>query len=302
MSIPHTPTKNGTKKKSPIHYGSDSALYVLESQESVVDHSITKRCKRRLNDPSNTADITLSDLMTRMDEIKKQQDAKFASLESSIIALSTQNDEIKDSMIHLSAKYDDVLSNIETLQKENCFFKTHVKTLEAKLEQFEKNARSTTVELRNVPVSESEDKAKLVELAKNMGTVISVPIQDSDIRDVFRMKQKDRETSPIVLDFTSTIKKENFIRATRTYNKENSVHRLSTASLRINGPVKPVYVAESLTAAARRLHYLARVFAKDYHYEHCWTSFGKVYLKRKSNEPRVCITCEEDIGKLKRSI
>lgn len=301
MSTPRTPSKGITKITPLTHYGSDSALYTLESQENI-DHNITKRCKRRLNDPSNTPDITLLDLMTRMDDIMKQQDARFASLESSINSLSSQSEEIKDTVIHLSEKYDDVLRNLNKLEQENNFFKNRIKTLETKVDQLEKNARSTTVEFRNVPETESENKENLLELTKKIGTAINVPIQDSDIRDVFRMKLKNKPTGPIIVDFTSTLKREKIIRATRTYNKANSEQRLSTTTLKMDGPTKPIYVAESLTATARRLHYLARVFAKNHNYENCWTSFGKVYLKRNQNGPRLLVSREEDIENLKKSI
>ncbi|CAG4993141.1 unnamed protein product [Parnassius apollo] len=168
--------------------------------------------------------------MVRLDEMNKFQDAKFASLESSMNALSKQNDEIKDTVIHLSAKYDDVLNNLKKLQQENDFFKNRIKTLEGKLEQFEKNARSTTVEIRNVPISESKGKENLIEFTKKFGTVINVPIQDSKIRDVFRMKLENKPNGPIIVDFTSTVKREKVIKATRTYNKMNTGQRLSTAS------------------------------------------------------------------------
>ncbi|CAB3223022.1 unnamed protein product [Arctia plantaginis] len=302
MSVKRTPPKSSSKLlTSPVHYGSDSAIYSLENQECA-DLNIAKRSKRRRNDPSSAADITLSDLMARMDEIKKQQDARFASLESSIIqSLSVQNEEMKESIMYLSSKYDDVLSNLKALQQENNYFKTQIKTLEAKLEQFAINARSSTIELRNVPTSEPETKEQLVEVAKKIGTLIQAPVEDSDIRDVIRMKLKNQEPGPVLVEFTSTIKRERFLKATRNYNKNNTGQRLSTSSLCINGPTKHIFVSESLTAPARRLHYLARMFAKDYNYEHCWTSFGKVYLKRRSNETRLRISCEEDIEKLKKT-
>ncbi|CAG5025134.1 unnamed protein product [Parnassius apollo] len=301
MSVARTPTKNSSKSISPTHYGSDSAIYTLESHEHNIDVNIKKRSKRRLNNPPSTSDLTLADLMVRLDEMNKLQDAKFASLESSMNALSKQNDEIKDTVIHLSAKYDDVLNNLKKLQQENDFFKNRIKTLEGKLEQLEKNARTTTVEIRNVPMSESEDKENLIEFTKKFGTVINVPIQDSEIRDVFRMKLKNKPNGPIIVDFTSTVKREKVIKATRTYNKMNT-GRLSTASFNMDGAAKPIYVSEHLTASTRHLFYLARMFANKHNYENCWTSFGKVYLKRNQNESRIHVSCQEDIVNLQKNI
>lgn len=301
MNVRRTPPKSSSKLISPTHFGSDPALYTPESQQQI-DLNITKRTKRRLNDPSSSADISLSDLLTKMDEIKKQQDAKFTTLELSLKELTNQNAEINKSMMLLSEKYDDVLSDLKTLQQENTSLKSHIKTLDEKIEHFEKNARSTMIELRNVPVAVPENKEQLIEIAKKIGNVIKVPILDSDIRDVSRLKLKDKPIGPIIVDFTSTIKREQFIKATGSYNKANREKRLSTTNLNMVGPAKPVYVAESLTAAIRRLHYITRLFAKKHNYEHCWTSFGKVFLKRKEGQPRLRVNCEEDLLNLEKNI
>lgn len=300
MSVSRTPPKSSSNLVSPPHFGSDSAIYSHESQNT--DLNVTKRTKRRFNDSSITDDLTLSDLMKKIDEIKKQQDTKFASIESSMIALTSLNSEMKNTIIHLSEKYDDVLSDLKILQQENNYFKGHIQDLEKKLDQYERNARSSAVEFRNIPISESENIGNFVEVTKKIGAVINSPIQDSDIRDVSRIKLKDKQAGPIIVNFTSTIKRENFLKAARSYNKMNREKRLSTASLNLDGPAKPVYVAESLTASARRLYYVARMFAKNHHYQYCWTSFGKVYVKRNANDPRVRVSCENDIENLKKII
>lgn len=301
MSLQRTPTKGSSKLISPTQFGSDPALYTPESQQHI-DLNVTKRNKRRFDDDPSTVDITLSDLLAKIDELKNQQDHKFTSLETAMKDLTNQNSDIKESMMLLSEKYDDVLSNLKSIQQENSALKSHIKTLETKLDQFEKKSRSTMIEIRNVPVTEIENKDNLVEVAKKIGTIINVPILDSDIRDVYRVKSKDKPSGPIVVDFTSTIKREKFISATGTYNKSNREKRLNSTNLNLAGPEKPIYVAESLTASVRRLHYQARLFAKKHNFEHCWTSFGKVYLKRKDNQPRLRINCEEDLTILEKSI
>ncbi|CAB3239588.1 unnamed protein product [Arctia plantaginis] len=301
MSVSRTPPKTDARPTSPSHFGSDPALYTPESRQ-LLDSNIMKRTKRRFNDPSNTADITLSDILVRVEEIKKQQDSKFTSLESSMKELTNQNIDIKKSMMLLSEKYDEVLGNLKSLQKENGSLKSHNKTLETKVEQFEKNMRTSMIEIRNVPVTEPENKEHLVEIAKRIGTVISVPILDSDIRDAFRIKRKDKPSGIIVVGFTSTLKREKFLRATVTYNNSNSDQRLSTNKLAIAGPDKPIYVAESLTASVRRLHYQTRLFAKRHSFDHCWISYGKVFLKRKGDQHRLRINSEEDLRNLEKTI
>ncbi|CAG4990139.1 unnamed protein product [Parnassius apollo] len=109
------------------------------------------------------------------------------------------------------------------------------------------------------------------------------------------MKLKNKPNGPIIVDFTSTVKREKVVKATRTYNKINTGECLSAASLNMDGATKPIYVSEHLTASTRYLFYLARMFAQKHNYENCWTSFGKVYLKRNQNESRIYVSSQEDI-------
>lgn len=111
---------------------------------------------------------------------------------------------------------------------------------------------------------------------------------------------KGKPQSPIIVNLNSTLKKGNIITAARTFNKNKKpVDRLNTSSLKMDGPATPIYVAESLTKKAKHLHYLARIFAKDYKYESCWTSYGKVYIQRNKEESRILIDGEETLEKLK---
>lgn len=234
------------------------------------------------------------------EDLQSKQEAKFDTLKSTMDAIVKQNEEIKTSMNLLSDKYDDILSDMKQLQRENSNSKNHIKALEAQLELLEKKSRACSVELRNIPKLESETKESLIELTKDIGSIIKTPIIDSDIRDVYRMKIKDKTNGPIIVDFNSTCIKENLIKSTITYNKEKPAdQRLNTTSLKIHGPAAPIYIAESLTKKAKRLHYLARVFAKGNNYDSCWTSYGKVYLRRNKTDQRVCIDSEESLEILK---
>lgn len=301
MSVARTPP-SGSQKSTPVHYGSDSALHCRDNQDKS-DFTINRRFKRRLDDPSDcNTNITLSELKYMFEDWQNQQEAKFVTLKSSMDAIIKQNEEIKSSMKLLSDKYDDILSDMKKLRQENSNNKSHIKTLETQLEHLEKKSRSCSIELRNIPKIESETKQSLIDLTKNIGAVLNTPIHDSDIRDVYRMIIKDKPNGPVIVDFNSTFIKENIIKSTITYNKEKSADkRLNTSTLKINGPAKPIYVAESLTKKVKRLHYLARVFAKENNYDSCWTSYGKVYLRRNKTDQRVCVNSEETLENLKSS-
>lgn len=256
-----------------------------------------------MEDPAESCDTTLSELRKIIEDLKTQQADKFDKLKSSMDSVLEQNREINNSMKYLSDKYDDLLNNMNKLQQENKQHISQIKSLEAKLEHVDKKWRATSIELRNIPRSESESKESLVEITKLLGSVIKVPIQDSYIRDVFRLNIKDKPDGPIVVDFNSALQKENFIKASRNYNRENVLgKRLSTANLKIKGDSKPIFIGESLTTKTKHLYYMARTFAKNNNFNSCYTSYGKVYLRRNPNESRILIDSEEMLENLRRKI
>lgn len=60
----------------------------------------------------------------------------------------------------------------------------------------------------------------------------------------------------------------------------------------------PIYVSEQLTPKAARLHYLARDLTRSQDYKYCWTSFGKVYVRKDDKTPVIPITSEAQIHNL----
>lgn len=303
MSVKRSPIKSNNTKSTPIKYGSDSSLHLTENTEQP-ENNITRRIKRRPDsDLSDCTHITMTELKSMLDDLQIKQEAKYDEIKCSMDAIMKQNDEIKASMVFLSEKYDNVLSNLKKTQEENINHKKYIKTLETQMEQFEKKSRASSVELRNIPKSETETKQNLIELTKSIGATINVPINDSDIRDIYRLKIKDKTNSPIIVDFNSIITKEKLIKSTIEYNKEKHAdQRLNTTMLKIQGPPKPVYVAESLTKKVKYLYYLSRLYAKENKYESCWTSYGKVYLRCTKKDQRIWVESEEALETLKKGI
>ncbi|CAG4972263.1 unnamed protein product [Colias eurytheme] len=302
MSCSRTPPTNISLKSAPQHHGSDPSLNTTGKKESG-DFNITKRFKRKCDEISDDTRSTMVDLRNMLDDLKTQQELKYESIKTFMDNISKQNQEIKASIQLMSDKYDEVLEDVKKIQLENKQYKIRINNLEAKLEQWEINSRSSCVELKNIPVADTENKNTLIEITKKICSSVKVDVQESEIRDVFRMKLKNRPNGPIVVDFNSTLKKDGFIKSVRKYNKERDPdQRLSTATLNLKGPVKPIFVADFLTPKARKLFFLAKEFMKAENYESCWTSYGRVYLRQKASEPRIRIDNESDIDALKRRI
>lgn len=298
-----TPTKSLTAFQLSQHSASVPSLNTsAEETNSDFFSNITRRVKRKCNIVSADSNCNTAN----MDELKEliiksisKQDAKFESLSSAMTSLLAQNEEIHKSVEFMSQKYDDLVTKLDTLQRENRDYKSQVATLETRIELLERNTKVSAVEIKNIPKSTNEKKDTLQSLVKNVGNVLEINIQDSDIRDIYRIKTKEGQSGPIIAEFSTVTKKDQLLKAARNYNKVNKEQPLNTLHLHHPGPSMPIYMAESLTKKAKHLHYLARQFKKDYHYHSCWTSYGKIYLRKQDGAPAIHIATEEDLVKLK---
>lgn len=303
-----TPTKPVNRSPLRQHFGSDPTLNLdTDNADSDGPANVTRRVKRKIDPlPSSlrpeNSNPNLEEIKSLILESNRQQDAKFNSLNAAMTSVMSQNAEIHKSIEFMSQKYDDLLSKMNTLQHENNEYKSRITTLESKLEHLERNSKAScveNVEIRNVPKSETEKKDTLLNLVKNVGSALQENIQDSDIRDIYRIKTKESTVGSIVVEFTTIGKKDNLIKACRTYNKNYKDQPFSTAQINYSGPCKPIYIAESLTKKAQHLHYLARQFKRTHKYHGCWTSYGKIYLRKEERSPAILIDSEADLKKLK---
>lgn len=304
--VKRTPPKSGesvtniTSEHSPTYYGSDSELN-LSSTGSLKHErilNISKRVKHRITDTPGCSEEYLTEFRHMFDKLHSHQETKFAALNSSLSTLIEQNTEIQKTVDFMSSQYDVLVTKLETVEKDNQNLKSHIKALEIKIDTLEKDSKSTTIELRNIPIQNQEDKQSLCTTIKNLGTAIGSTsiIQEVEIRDIFRKK-----TEAIVVDFTTTSRKEDLVQRYKRFNKENRQSNqppLNTVALNIPGPNKTVYLSEALTTKARRVFYLTRELVKNRRIAGTWTSYGKVFIRTEEGQPPTRVNDEGELAKI----
>lgn len=254
---------------------------------------------RKKTDSSDQMKSFMNEMRTMFMEFQDKQKAEFCSLYTAISEIRTQNIEIQQSIEFLSKKYDDVVTEISGIKSDIDKNVKCIQELEMKLEGMERAALSSTVEIRNVPKASPENTSTLIELIQKAGNTLNCSINKSDIRNIYRQKQKNESQGPIVVNFSANHKKEEFIKLARDYNKLNTVEKLNTSHMGISGPTKPVYISERLTYKSNRIFFLARALSKEKKYHHCWTFNGQIYLRKKDGDSPLRLVNEEDIAKLK---
>ncbi|KAJ8704357.1 hypothetical protein PYW08_013081 [Mythimna loreyi] len=223
----------------------------------------------------------MEQLCVSVEQIKMQN----LNIQTTVNFLSENYDDLKNKLQHLEVQ-------LETERKNNL---ACLKTLEDRLESLERGARSSCVEIRNIPFNKSESKEGLLNTVIKIGSTLNVPFQPQEVKDIFRIGSKDSENRTIVVDFTSNLRKEKFIQMYKKYNKENS--KLSTETLKISGPSKPVFVSENLSPKMKRLFFLARDYASTNDYRYCWIKNGKIFMREKDGAQHIMIKDESGLSK-----
>lgn len=267
------------KVKSPLHhYESAPDLHALAN--------ITERKKRKYDDDEGP------DLLDTIKEMfltsSVEQDKRF--------------NEIKSSIDLISSKYDDFLSKISSLEKENKADKAKIKELEEKLENLERKTRGVGVEIRNLPKQTGETKESLQTEIIKLGKTLNVVMDVNSIKDIYRTKSQDA-SNPVVIDFTTVLMKEKVLKAVKNFNKNKQKgNKLNTTHLNPKYQLKPLYVSESLTSKTRKLFYMARQFQASHGFNFCWTSNGIVYLKQHEGSSYVRINDFNDLENLRKTL
>lgn len=225
--------------------------------------------------------------------LREDQDGKFSEILQS-------NNEIKAAMDFMSIKYDDMVLKVQSVQDENKNLSNRVQFLENQLEIQNRNARCTSIEIRNVPPQgQKETKTELKHVVKNIADTLNIPLENLEIKDIYRINTKSI-IKPIIADFTTVFTRDNFLSSYKKFNREHyGGEKLSTTSIKVSGQSKPIYISENLTQRDRRMYYLARQFATAHSYSFCWAAYGKIYVRKSEGDPPIRISSESDIENLR---
>lgn len=213
--------------------------------------------------------------------------------------IQQSNQNIEQSVVALTAQNEEFRKKIHELENQVQEDKKHIALLEDKLEEVQRNNRKTNFEIKNVPKKPTETREDLIDMVTCLSNTVGCSLNKQDIRDIYRVRGKKENTnSPIVVETNSTQVKMDVLKMSKAYNIKNKT-RLCAKHLGHRESVDtPVFISEQLTAKGSRLHFLARDLVKSKEYKFCWTSFGKVYIRKDENSPIILIQNEAQVHQL----
>lgn len=285
------PSRTTSTFAMPTNELTSSVHHQQHSSLSDPNLNVTHRRKKRsqCDDDGDKLNNFMNEMRALFTQFKEDQEVRADKLYSVV-------ENIRESLDFLGKKFELLQTRLEKLENLRDTDVQNLRFLEERLESAERISRSSCLEIRNIPVTPSETKSSLLDTFIKIGEVLNVPIQKTEVKDIFRIKTKDPASRTVIVDLCSTLQKEKIIHMYRKFNRGTS--RLSTEHLHIGGQTNPVFISENLTTRMKRLFFLARDHAKVNNIRFCWVSQGKIFMRKRENGPLVRVTKESDLDRL----
>lgn len=273
--------------------------------------NIAQRSKRPRAECSPASDLSQfrEEIKNMLAEWKSDQDNVLTKLVSELSDLKAQNVKIQKSYLEIeksiefmSSKYEEFFKQIIEFEKERKELKDYILNLETKIQDLQNKSRPSVLEIRNVPKKDDETLQDLINVVCKVGKTVKMDISPTELRDIYRAPGKPDTNSAIIADFTSVITKSQYLSNVRQYNKERAPsEKLTSGQVGLPGKSAPIYVDEHLPNSMKKLFYLVRTFAKQNNYRFCWTTNGRIFLRKEIGSKAINITSEKCLRNLEQS-
>ncbi|KAG7302964.1 hypothetical protein JYU34_012959 [Plutella xylostella] len=272
---------------------SESELCTSRQGDKTPPSYVATRFKRARED-ENEMEIFKNEIKCMMTSLFANQEKELKKITASQKEIQQTNSNIESSIAFLTSQNEEFKKKIESLESKAKEDRKYICLLEDKIEDMQRDYRKTNFEIKNVPRQNRESKEDLIEMVMCLGKSVDCAIQISDIKDVYRVRGRNEnvQNTPIIIETTSTLVKTNILKMGKSFNiKHKSKLCAKHLGLR-TAEDTPIFISEHLTAKGSRLHFLARDVAKTKSYKFCWTSYGKVYLRKDENSPIILVKNE----------
>lgn len=283
---------------------SESTLNELNPERTPPNIFVSQRFKKRRDEGESNHSALMEDIKTMIADLLAPQRKELSMINSNLHEIKTVNQKIEQSMDFLAKQNEELQKKITVLETQAKKDREHINMLEDKMEEIQRSSRKTCLEIKNVPSRRMETKDDLINLVTSLSKSVNCIIEKSDIKDIFRIqgRKSEERNTPIIVETSSTLTKNDFLKSCKSFNIKNKEKlRAKHLGLTINEDT-PVFVSEYLTVKGARLYFLARDLSKTKHYKFCWTSFGKVYMRKDENSPVIIIKSESQVHHLMQEI
>lgn len=289
-----------------------NASEIEERDSSPSPTTLRQRLQR--NNCDNNLDQFQEAVLSILMDIQSKQDKQLGAITADLVKIKQQNADIQktqknleEAVIYTSSQYDDIVTKIGTLEdkiKESTTTRSvqqensgQIYELQSRLEEVNRKLREKSVEIRNIPYTRDENKTEVV---KRIYKCLSLDFSNDLVTDVSRVSTKDKNNKPLIVEINTAQSKAQFMGSLKNYNKTHRNNPLGTNKLGFAGNDTPVYASDYLTPHAAKLYYLARDLKRNHNYKYCWSSYGKIYVKKHDDSSAILLKTEAQVEELKK--
>lgn len=190
----------------------------------------------------------------------------------------------------LSDKIVEMERDIQGLQKtknEVDHLHLRMEKMELQLKENEQRSRLNNVEIKGVPVSNSEN---LFDIVAKIGAHIKCPIPKEQINYIARVPMRnDKLNKTIIVAVHSRYVKEDFVAAAKKLTT-------TSADLGLKGTSR-VYVNDHLTLDNKILLNKTKSLAKDRGFAFAWVKGCRIFVRKNPTSPVITIKADSDLKK-----
>lgn len=288
-----------------LQYSSDPSLNRSPSNKeelSSLEENVTQRSKRPREEASSPNKFTVfkDEIKDLISSLVGAQSKELASISNKLQELTESNANINAAVLLLTAQNEEYRCKIASLETQTKKDREYISLLEDKVEDLHRQSRKTCLEIKNVPKKPQETRDDLMQMVVNLAKTINHGLNVCDISDIFRSKPRgEGEKKPtIVVELRSAILRSDLLKKVKDFNLINRT-RLQAKHLGLtNNEDTPVFINEQLTPKGARLFFLARDLKRAGKYKYCWTSMGKVLIRKEDSSKTIHIQHEAQVQQL----
>lgn len=312
MALQRTPPSQPLISESNLthmsQYSSDPSLNRTINSEGfpALTENITQRNKRPRDEVSspNQRSTYTDEIKDLISSLISAQSKELSSINSKLHELTESNARIDAAVSLLTTQNEEYRSKIALLEKQAQKDREYISILENKVEDLQRTSRKTFVEIKNVPKKSQETREDLINMVINLSKSINLGMNDRDINDIFRLKSRgDGEKKPtIIVELRSAILRSDLLKKAKEFNFKMKT-RLQAKHLGLTSSEDtPIFIAEQLTTKGARLFFLARDLKRAQKVKYCWTSMGKVLVRKDDTSKIIHIQHEAQVQQLMQEL
>lgn len=272
-----------------------------ETEQVTPPNYVPQRGNKRSRDSPGTELANFKEEMQKMiKNLMVSQQNELKIITPTLLEIKESNSNIEKSISFLAAQNEELKKKVEKLENDRQSDRDYINLLEDKIEDMLRDSRKKNILIKDAPKIAEETRNDLVTMVVNLSESVGHKILPSDISDIYRIRgrQNEKPNSPIIVEMVSAIQRTEILLKCKEYNKSNTGSKLCAKHLGHSTLATPIYVSEHLTPKAARLRFLASDLARSKGYVYCWTSLGKVFVRKTKTSTIIPITSQQQVQRL----